>query len=151
MLRTLHKRYPNMGKYEVRNDFETYAEIDAKAHCLRIMRLLRNNDFAYLRLNATSQTQIRKVYLILELLSKWVFVEECFSDKGAVNKRELNDVRQGQEYWHHRNTIRDLTKDDQLSVIIRRSYDFGEKYLSAKRTALRSSEKEVKEAKRRLS
>ena len=133
MLRTLHKRYPNMGKYEVRNDIATFIETDAKTHCLRIMRLLRNNDFAYLRLNATGQSLIRKVYLILELLSKWVFVEECFSDKGAVNHRELNDVRQCKDYWQHRNTNRDFMNDDQLSVIIRRSYDFGDKYLSAKR------------------
>ena len=83
MIKTLHKRYKNMFTYEVKNK-DKWEETDAKTHSLRIMRYLRNNDYFYLRLNATSYTQIRKLSLILELLNKWIYVEEILSDKGAA-------------------------------------------------------------------
>ena len=116
MIKTIHKRYPNMFTYEVRNK-DKWEETDAKTHSLRIMRYLRNNDYYYLRLNATSFSQIRKLSIILELLNKWVYVEECLTDKGAAV--QLDWVKRS-----HRDT-----PYDQLSVVISRSYDFGQKYL----------------------
>ena len=70
-----------MMTYEVENDENCYRDTDAKTHCLRIMRHLKENKHAYFRLNAYSYKEIQKLELMLELMNKWIFVEEIFSDK----------------------------------------------------------------------
>ena len=71
--------------------------------------------------------------MILELMKKWVFVEETFSDKSAISKYEqsLRKQKPGR-----------FTTQDQLSVIISRSNDFGVAYNAAMKKATKAKGKE---------
>ena len=69
--------------------------MDVKSHTLEVMRHLRDNIYGFYRLNASETKEIKKLETILELLNKWIFVEEVFSQRKPKEKgskqRDEND------------------------------------------------------------
>ena len=122
-----------MMTYAVEEDENYFTETDIKTHTLRIMRLLKTNKANFIRLNASYYRQIQKLQMILELMKKYVFVEETFSDKSAISKYEQQLRKQKPERF---------TTHDQLSVIISRSNDFGVAYNAAMKKAVKAKGKE---------
>ena len=54
-------------------------------------------------------------------MSKWIFVEETFSDRNALSRVDLIKKKQPEVF----------TTQDQLSVIVSRSKNFGKAYCAA--------------------
>ena len=117
-LKTLSKRYPSMLIYEVENEVQT-VDINVKAHAMAIMTVMRRGVYNYYKLNAIGSKNIQKCELMLELLNKWIFVEEIF------HTREVKDP-------NPKAPAKPKVIQEQLHVVFSRSYDFGEKFITAK-------------------
>ena len=66
-------------------------------------------------------------------MSKWIFVEETFSDRNALSRVDLIKKKQPEVF----------TTQDQLSVIVSRSKNFGKAYCAALGKARKVDRSEV--------
>ena len=101
-----------MLTYDVENENKK-DDISVQRHGLAVMKFLRQNEYHFYRLNAFDEKNIKKLDHLLELLHKWIFVEEIFCDKTPLDPKA--------EPFNH-----------QMSVVISRSTDFGERFIAAK-------------------
>ena len=122
-----------MMTYAVEDEGNVLTETSIKTHTLNIMRHLKTNKTNFIRLNASYYKNIQKLQMILDMMKKWVFVEEIFSDRTAISVYEQQLRRQNPGRF---------TTHDQLSVIISRSNDFGVAYNAALKKATKQKGKE---------
>lgn len=78
-IRTIAKTYPCLVTYIIENE-DRFLETTTKQHCMRIMHLLRDNNHRFFRLNANSRREIKRLFVLIELLAKFINVEDVFSD-----------------------------------------------------------------------
>ena len=74
-----------MMTYAVEDEGNVLTETSIKTHTLNIMRHLKTNKTNFIRLNASYYKNIQKLQMILDMMKKWVFVEEIFSDRTAIS------------------------------------------------------------------
>ena len=77
-----------MMTYAVEDEGNVLTETSIKTHTLNIMRHLKVNKTNFIRLNASYYKNIQKLQMILDMMKKWVFVEEIFSDRTAISAYE---------------------------------------------------------------